>query len=125
MPRPIVWGRLRRGHPLVHWLTAAVLAVLTAVVVGGLTRSAAATRDQYGTRRPVVVAARDLPAGHVLTVEDIAIKSPNDGLPAFEFDNVIGMRLTAPLKADDNIRYEILEEAADKRPLQAAGARAQ
>lgn len=72
-----------------------------------------------------LVAARDLPAGHVLTVEDIAIKSPNDGLLAFEFDNIVGMRLTAPLKADDNILYEVLEEAADKRPLQAAGARVQ
>ena len=72
-----------------------------------------------------LVAARDLPAGHVLTAEDIAIKSPNDGLPAYEFDNIVGMRLTAPLKADDNVRYDILEEAAGKRPLQAAGARAQ
>jgi sialic acid synthase len=72
-----------------------------------------------------LVAARDLPAGHVLAASDIAIKSPNDGLPAFEFDNVVGMRLTAPLKADDNILYEVLQEVAAKAPRQAAAVRSQ
>ena len=73
--------------------------------------------------RKKLVAARDLPAGHVLTADDIGMKSPGDGLPAYEFDNVVGMRLTAPLKADDNIAFEALEEAG--APLQAAGLRAQ
>ena len=71
-----------------------------------------------------LVAARDLPAGHLLTEGDIAIKSPNDGLPAYEFDNIVGMQLTVPLKADDNILYEKLAEVAGRAPLQAAGARA-
>ena len=70
-----------------------------------------------------LVAARDLPSGHVLTADDVAMKSPGDGLPAFEFDNVVGMRLTVPLKADDNILFEALEEVA--APLQAAGVRTQ
>jgi N-acetylneuraminate synthase/sialic acid synthase len=70
-----------------------------------------------------LVAAHDLPAGHVVTDADIAIKSPNDGLPPFEYDNVLGMRLTAPLKTDGNFSYEILEDAAS--PRQAAGGRAQ
>jgi N-acetylneuraminate synthase/sialic acid synthase len=59
-----------------------------------------------------LVAARDLPAGHVLAENDISIVSPNDGLPPYEFDNVVGMRLTAPLKADANILYEGLEQVA-------------
>jgi len=59
-----------------------------------------------------LVAARDLPAGHVLGDEDIAIKAPNDGLPVYELDNILGMRLTGPLKADDNILYEVLETVA-------------
>jgi N-acetylneuraminate synthase/sialic acid synthase len=69
-----------------------------------------------------LVAANDLPAGHIITDADIAIKSPNDGLPPFEYDNVLGMRLTAPLKADGNFAYDILESAT---PRQAAGGRAQ
>jgi N-acetylneuraminate synthase/sialic acid synthase len=69
-----------------------------------------------------LVAARDLPAGHVVTEADIGIRSPNDGLPPYEFDNIVGMRLTAPLKTDANFSYEILENVA---PRQAAGGRAQ
>ena len=37
-----------------------------------------------------LVAARDLPAGHVLRREDIAIKSPGGGLPPYELDKVVG-----------------------------------
>ena len=70
-----------------------------------------------------LVAARDLPAGHVVTDADIAIRSPNDGLPPFEYENVLGMRLTAPLKTDGNFAYDILENVAE--PRQAAGGRAQ
>lgn len=58
-----------------------------------------------------LVAARDLPAGHVLTEADILAKSPNDGLPAYEFDNVLGRRLTTPLKFEENIELGILESA--------------
>ena len=67
-----------------------------------------------------LVAARDLPAGHVISEADIAIKAPNDGLPAFEYDNVLGTRLTAPLKADENFSYDILERADAAAPRRAA-----
>lgn len=60
-----------------------------------------------------LVAARDLPAGHVLTEDDVACRAPNDGLPAYEFDNVIGRTLTAPLKEDENISFEQLAEAGE------------
>ena len=55
-----------------------------------------------------LVAARDLPAGHVLTREDIVIKSPNDGLPPYELENVIGKVLLRALQEDDNISFEDL-----------------
>ncbi|HEX2528334.1 MAG TPA: N-acetylneuraminate synthase family protein [Geminicoccus sp.] len=58
-----------------------------------------------------LVAARDLPAGHVLSREDIAIKSPNDGLPPYQINAVIGQKLTAALSADDNISFETLARA--------------
>ena len=70
-----------------------------------------------------LVAARDLPAGHVVTDADIAIRSPNDGLPPFEYENILGMRLTAPLNTDGNFAYDILENVSE--PRQAAGGRAQ
>ena len=55
-----------------------------------------------------LVAARDLPAGHVLAREDIAIKSPSDGLPPYELDNVLGKKLSQALKEDENISLEAL-----------------
>ncbi|HFD80888.1 MAG TPA: N-acetylneuraminate synthase [Gammaproteobacteria bacterium] len=55
-----------------------------------------------------LVAARDLPAGHTLRREDIAIKSPGDGLPPYDIDKVIGRVTCRPLKEDDDIVYEAL-----------------
>jgi N-acetylneuraminate synthase/sialic acid synthase len=61
--------------------------------------------------RKKLVASRDLPVGHVLTPEDVAIKSPGDGLPPYERDNVIGRCVRVSLRADDNIRFEDLDGA--------------
>lgn len=58
-----------------------------------------------------LVVARDLPAGHVLEREDVAMKSPGDGLAPFELDRVLGQRLTRPLVEDEALRFEVLEEA--------------
>jgi N-acetylneuraminate synthase/sialic acid synthase len=58
--------------------------------------------------RKKLVASRDLPAGHVLTPEDVAIKSPGDGLPPYEWDNVIGRCTRVAMRADQNIRLEDL-----------------
>ena len=59
-----------------------------------------------------LVAATDLPSGHVLTRADVAIKSPNDGLPPYELDQVLGRRLRTQLRTDENLRWEDLTEAA-------------
>jgi sialic acid synthase SpsE len=55
-----------------------------------------------------VVAARDLPTGHVLRREDLALKSPGDGLPPHMLDVVIGRTLLRPLKADDPLQLAAL-----------------
>lgn len=48
-----------------------------------------------------LVAKRDLPQGHVLTDDDIVMKSPGGGLPPYEWENLVGMMLTQPIKEDD------------------------
>jgi N-acetylneuraminate synthase/sialic acid synthase len=53
-----------------------------------------------------LVAARDLPAGHIFTKDDIAIKSPGDGLKPYMFDTMVGRRLIKDLKVDDTLRVE-------------------
>jgi N-acetylneuraminate synthase/sialic acid synthase len=56
-----------------------------------------------------LVAARDLPAGHVLTEDDLAAKSPGDGLPPYEQDRLIGRVLRHPVAADSALTFELLE----------------
>ena len=54
-----------------------------------------------------LVAAREVPAGHRLTIADIAIKSPGDGLKPYMFDTMVGRRLIKDLKVDDTLRVVI------------------
>ena len=56
-----------------------------------------------------LVAAKCMPAGHVLTREDIAIKSPSDGLPPYHLNSVVGRTLKQTLSEDDAFSFEILE----------------
>lgn len=60
-------------------------------------------------------AARDLPKGHVLTADDLAMKSPGDGIPPYEFDNLVGMTLTQGIKQDQPFDFAMLraEKAAE------------
>jgi N-acetylneuraminate synthase/sialic acid synthase len=56
-----------------------------------------------------LVASRDLPAGHVLTEDDIACKSPGDGLPPYYLDVVLGRRLNSALAQDADIALSLLD----------------
>ncbi len=58
-----------------------------------------------------LVAARDLPAGHILTAGDIAIKSPGDGVPPYELSKFIGRTLNAPLGADQDLTFQVVGQA--------------
>ena len=66
-------------------------------------------------RKPLVkmgkklVAARSLAVGERLTRDDVAIRSPGDGLPPYELDKVLGKELTRGLEADDNIDFDLLK----------------
>jgi N-acetylneuraminate synthase/sialic acid synthase len=60
-----------------------------------------------------IVAARQLPAGHVLAFDDLALKSPGDGLQPFELDRVIGQALVQPVKEDDEITFQILKRTPE------------
>jgi sialic acid synthase len=57
-----------------------------------------------------LVAARDLPAGHTLTGDDIAIKSPGDGVPPYELERFLGRTLRHPVTEDTGLTLELLEE---------------
>jgi sialic acid synthase len=68
-----------------------------------------------------LVAAQDLDEGRVLTAEDVAIKSPADGgLPPYELDRIVGMRLRRAVRADESLEAGALEAIAEPLPLQAS-----
>ena len=53
-----------------------------------------------------LVASRDLPAGHVLTELDIIAKVPNDGLPPYEMDKLVGKPLRRAFGEDEAFSFE-------------------
>jgi len=55
-----------------------------------------------------LVAARNLAAGHVLTAADIAIKSPGDGMKAYEFEKLVGKKLSRSLIEDEDFNWKDL-----------------
>ena len=63
-----------------------------------------------------LVAAKPLKTGQVLKSEDVAIRSPGDGLAPFELDHVLGKTVIRDLEQDENITFEILSGGMyDKR----------
>jgi N-acetylneuraminate synthase/sialic acid synthase len=68
-----------------------------------------------------LVAARDLPAGHVLAAGDLAARSPADGgLPPYEVDRLLGKRLLRPLAFEQDVALEDVDLAGE---LAARGSR--
>jgi len=57
-------------------------------------------QDVRSVSRLTHCAERALPAGHVLTREDVTIKRPGTGLPAAMLPGVVGRKLLRPVRAD-------------------------
>jgi sialic acid synthase SpsE len=71
----------------------------------------ALTRARYWATQ-AIVAARALPAGHVLTDADLELKRPaRGGLPPAALPDVVGRTLAGALAADEQLRLEHLEPA--------------
>lgn len=75
------------------------------------------TKTMYGSEMDAIVkmskkivARRPLPAGHVLAEDDLALRSPGDGLPPYELEQLVGRTLRQPLGADSTVTFEHLEE---------------
>jgi len=60
-----------------------------------------------------LVAKRDLPQGHVLTDDDIAMKSPGGGIPPYEWKNLVGKTLVRPMQEDEH--FDFIRLAVEKR----------
>lgn len=56
-----------------------------------------------------LVAVRELPAGHVLSPDDLTFKSPGDGIPPYELDNLVGKTIRRALKRDEALSLSDLD----------------
>jgi N-acetylneuraminate synthase/sialic acid synthase len=71
-----------------------------------------------------LVAAHDLAAGHRLEADDIALKSPGDGLPPYEMERVVGSSLREAVTADTPFTLELLDRTETRDPALAPSGRA-
>ena len=79
-------------------------------------------KKPYASEAPAIlkmgkklVAARDLPVDHVLGPDDVAIKSPGDGLPPSELDRVLGCATVRPVAEDESFTFNILSQPVGER----------
>lgn len=63
-----------------------------------------------------LVAAADLDEGHVLEPQDIAVKSPGDGICPSKFDELVGTRLRCAVQRDEGFSLEMIEQV-DRGPV--------
>lgn len=62
--------------------------------------------DVYRFARASVVADRDLPEGHVIAEADIWARRPGSGeIAGYEFDRVVGRRLTRAVRRNEQLRW--------------------
>jgi len=62
--------------------------------------------------RRSIVLERDVTAGAALTPEDLGFKRPGTGIPPFEFEGIVGMRVRADLPRGTVLSFEHLLESA-------------
>lgn len=71
----------------------------------GIKMPAASERTTRLNNRKSVVASKPLPAGHLLTPQDIAIKRPGFGIAPKFFEQIVGCVLNRPLDEDEVIAW--------------------
>ena len=50
--------------------------------------------------RRSIILTKDLPAGHILTIDDLDAKRPGTGIPSEELDSLVGRKLLRDVQAD-------------------------
>ena len=56
-----------------------------------------------------IIASKNLPKGTVLSLDNLQFKSPGDGIPPSELENVIGKKITKDYIFEENIKFEDLD----------------
>ena len=67
-------------------------------------------KSRQNARRSLV-ATRDIPAGHVLTKEDLTWKRPAHGVSPRHYEEVLGKATTEAIKEDDLLQWRMIQES--------------
>jgi pilus assembly protein CpaB len=99
IPRPSLPAARLRRRPLLYWTLAVALAATTGLLISALLGGARDARERLGATRPVLVATRALPAGHLLGPGDTEVRSqPAAYLPDGTMTSAVdGAALAVPL----------------------------
>lgn len=57
-----------------------------------------------------IYSAKSLPQGHKLTHEDLLFKSPGEGIPLYELENIVGRTLITAIHEEEPILFEHLDQ---------------
>lgn len=63
--------------------------------------------------RKSIVAARNLPAGHLLTDADLTCKSPGTGISPTHWDRCVGSILTQDMAKDEMLTFDMIEDVPE------------
>lgn len=91
-------------HELANMVTA--IRETEASLGSSVKRVTEAEQEMFRLGRRSLVAARDLPANHEMTSEDIAVKRPGFGIPIHEFDILVGLTTSKQIEADEILEWE-------------------
>ena len=75
----------------------------------GIKQPAPIEQDCINVARKSLIAAQDLPAGHIITAEDIVIKRPGTGISPAQLEVTIGKRLSQNVAVDTPLTSEMLD----------------
>lgn len=75
----------------------------------GIKRPAASEQANKILMQKSLVAKRALPAGHVITQDDLIAKRPATGLPPAWMDKVIGKKTKFDIEADTTLRLDVID----------------
>jgi N,N'-diacetyllegionaminate synthase len=69
-------------------------------------------RDVRTVSRQSLVAARDIPAGHIMMENDLIVQRPGTGIPASALPSIVGRRSGQFIRAGEMLTWRILSDAA-------------
>jgi sialic acid synthase SpsE len=65
-------------------------------------------QEMYTLARRSLIAARDIPAGTVISREDLVVKRPGFGIKPKDIDHVVGRRARVDIEQDDIVTWEMI-----------------